>query len=158
MSRRSEYAKPPPGPPGETAEEALTDSLLPQPVAGDDALVSAIARALRTDEDIDLTTVPDEDIVYQDTASSARIAYVLSLYRLNRFLRWSPESFGQLAVQAKIAQAHIRHIESSQLAALQLGRHRADELLDSAVNEARKRLDELARKKALLIGMGESPA
>jgi len=144
---------------GDAAEQALTGALTHQS-PGDDAdllLAKAAETALATDRDLDLEAVPDERLIYHDTAATARMAYVVSLLRLLRFLRRRAADFSQESLQAKIAQAHIRHVESSQLAALQIGRSRADEMLEVAVAEVRSRLNNLASTRAkLVVNSGDS--
>ncbi len=114
-------------------------------------LESAVEKALKG-TDFDLNTIPDEELLQVDVAQKQRLAYIVSLLDVLDFLRRplaktkdGKVPFSHREARAKVALNYIKHLESTQLEALQLGRHRSDEALQAKVDELRKRLAGLAK-------------
>lgn len=84
----------------------------------------------------------------EDSVSRSRQAYVASILRLLDYMLMEPQSMDAASKQAAIALGYVRHIETSRLAALQIGRTVRDEKLATAVQSMRQKMAELADRRA----------
>lgn len=90
------------------------------------------------------------DLEQVDSVAASRQAYVAGILRIRQFL--IEPKYGKDAVeQAKVALGYVRHIESSRLAALQIGRSVKDESLARAVQDLRQQVVDLADKRAKVL-------
>ena len=84
----------------------------------------------------------------QDSVARSRQAYVAAILRMLDYLLMTPTSMDAAGKQAAVALGYIRHIETSRLAALQIGRTVRDEKLTVAVQTMRQQLADLAEKRS----------
>lgn len=84
----------------------------------------------------------------EDSVSRSRQAYVASILRLLDYMLMTPTSMDAASKQAAVALGYIRHIETSRLAALQIGRTVRDEKLSTAVQGLRQQMAALAEKRS----------
>lgn len=115
---------------------------------------------------VDLAQISDSDLLRDDTTARVRRNYVLALNRLYQFMRNNfdetvitdkltgenhlvqiPNAKAQIE-QAKVALGYVRHLESMNLAALQLGRNPKDSELKQQVQEMRAQMSELAAARS----------
>lgn len=100
-----------------------------------------------------LTRARSSEVVLEqeDTVARSRQAYTLAILKLLDYLALDPKSLKERGEQAKVALGYIRHIETSRLAALQIGRSTGDAKLATAVATLRAKVDDLASKKAAVM-------
>lgn len=84
----------------------------------------------------------------EDTVSRARQAYVAALLRILDYMLFQPSGEQGLYRQANIALGFVRHIETSRLAALQIGRSVKDDRLANDVQALRARIQEMAESRS----------
>lgn len=97
----------------------------------------------------DLREIPDEELLAADNAQLARLSYVTGYLRLLDYLRRSHGDDSRAnQFQARLALDFVKHMETTQLSVLQLGRKGVDGKLEQRVNEMRAELHKLAAFKA----------
>ena len=142
------------------------EPIVPAPGTALDKLVSLFDEVASLLPNVDLEQISDSDLLRDDTTARVRRTYVLTLNRLYQFMR---NSFNETVVtdketgektlvripnvkaqveQAKVALGYIRHLESMNLAALQLGRNPKDDVLREQVAEIRGKVSELAAERS----------
>lgn len=140
-----------------SATDVLTASLQPWAAAGTAARVAS--EPIVT---LDLATADDAVLLEEDVAALNRVTYVVSLLRLNKFLRRDTSLiFAEEEAQAKVAVAYIRNLESNRLGALQIGRSASDLHLADEVRKMRAEMADIADKRAESINRkrrGRPPA
>jgi len=133
--------------------EDLSSALAPfaSPEAGSetgDQMVEQLRAAL--DAVLVRASVASPRLEEEDSVARSRQAYVAAILRLLDYLLMTPTSMDAAAKQGAIALGYVRHIETSRLAALQLGRTVRDGKLSDAVQKMRQELSLLSDKKALV--------
>jgi len=101
-----------------------------------------------SDADFDLTITPDALLTEQDLVTHRRVNYVISLLRLQHFLRRQPATFTEEFAQAKIASKVVSDTESSELELHRYGRQTGDTRLANQIAQMRSQLASLADKRA----------
>ena len=123
---------------------------LPAAIPGDLASYADIeaARIDTTSADFSLTVTDDDDLLDQDLVTHRRLNYVISILRLQHFLRRSPATFAEEFAQAKLAQKVVIDTESSELELHRFGRQAGDNRLADQIANLRSQLANLADKRA----------
>lgn len=134
ISRALESFRGPSGPRGPEDGAASDDPIVELKQALDRVLTRASA-----------VSVSLED---EDSVSRSRQAYVASILRLLDYMLMEPHSMDAAQKQALVALGYVRHIETSRLAALQIGRTVRDEKLAAAVQTMRQKLAEVSDRRA----------
>lgn len=106
----------------------------------------------------DLALIPDEELFETDTTTPSRLTYVASILRLLAFIREPSFEAGHKEAQAKLALSYIRHAESTQLAAIQVGRTAGDGELAKTVQDLRRKVTEVAEQKARHLSQAKEAA
>lgn len=145
--------------------EAL-EPLVPAPGTALDKIAHLFDEVASLLPDVDLQQISDSDLLRDDTTARVRRTYVLTLNRLYQFMRnnfdesviTTHETGEKVLVQipnvkaqieqAKVALGYVRHLESMNLAALQLGRNPKDDELKRQVAEMRGKMSELAAARS----------
>ena len=84
----------------------------------------------------------------EDTVARSRQAYAAAIIKILDYLLLPAFDSKTAEGQAKVAVAYVRHIETSRLAALQIGRSVRDESLQTEVLRLREKLAGLADQRA----------
>jgi hypothetical protein len=145
--------------------EAL-EPIVPTPGTALDRIAKLFDEVASLLPDVDLQQISDSDLLRDDTTARVRRTYVLTLNRLYQFMR---NNFDETVItdkitgenhliqmpnvkaqieQAKVALGYVRHLESMNLAALQLGRNPKDEELKRQVAEMRGQMADLAAARS----------
>lgn len=145
--------------------EAL-EPIVPAPGTALDRITKLFDEVASLLPTVDLQQISDADLQRDDTTARVRRTYVLTLNRLYQFMRqnfattpWIDKDTGvvvELQVpnvkaqieQAKVALGYVRHLESMNLAALQLGRNPKDDELKRQVAEMRGQMADLAAARS----------
>lgn len=112
-------------------------------------LAAALAAILSGRQGISELT-PDE-IQRVDATAVSRQNYVLSLLRLSEYLLTDPQGSKAAGEQAKVSMEYIRHVETSKLGALRLGRTAADESLADEITRLRAEVSDVAKRRAQVL-------
>lgn len=103
-----------------------------------------------TSTDFDLTVTDDDLLSEQDLVTHRRLNYVISLLRLQHFLRRQPISFAEEFAQSKLAVKVVSDTEARELELHQYGRQTGDHRLADQIATLRSQLSSLADKRARL--------
>lgn len=133
----------------------------PEPGSKLDRIASLFDEVASLLPSVDLEKISDEDLVRDDPVARIRRTYVLALNRLYQFLRNNfnetvtdtrdgekilvqiPNAKAQIE-QAKVALGYVRHLETTKLEALQLGKGAKDGALVAEVAKLRQEMGRLA--------------
>lgn len=131
--------------------ESLTEALsLPAGRGGGPIPYGQSLKAALQAEILNLRIVEESELYDSDSAYMSRINYVGSLLALWDLLRSPAETFAAKAVKAKVAINYIKHVETTRLDALQLGRSSGDTKVATEVAKLRQELDSLVQAELKL--------